>query len=394
MAEPSPTPPSGTLDNRGQIPPDRIDPDVVLPPGVIAARERANAAYQSAYGGGANGGGGDNPPAPGAPGAQATPAQVLIPPNGAAPAVVQEELPETNPDGSTNWENRFKALKGRYEADTRRSREIEQRLGTLTSEVEQLRSRPAAQEADLVPPQLLSQKEIEEYGPDLVDVIKRAAQEAVMPMFGTLAKEVGHLKGRADNTENETGRQFLVRMNGAMDATVPGWDEINRDPRFIDWTKRNDVYSGLNRQEMLQKAWYAGDSNRVAAFFRGFLAEEAATDPAAADARQRAMAAANGGHAPYPGTGAGPASPSPAQAPRVTLESLAAPGRARAAVAPPAGKPVWTADGISQFYLDCAQGKFRGREAERAATEADLMSAQREGRIVVNPRTATTLQGH
>jgi hypothetical protein len=41
--------------------------------------------------------------------------------------------------------------------------------------------------------------------------------------------------------------------------------------------------------------------------------------------------------------------------------------------------------------MDVATGKFRGRDQERLATEADLMQAQREGRIEVNPRTATTL---
>jgi hypothetical protein len=44
--------------------------------------------------------------------------------------------------------------------------------------------------------------------------------------------------------------------------------------------------------------------------------------------------------------------------------------------------------------MDCASGKFRGRDNERIATEADLMAAQREGRIIVNPRTATTISGH
>ena len=73
----------------------------------------------------------------------------------------------------------------------------------------------------------------------------------------------------------------------------------------------------------------------------------------------------------------------------MTLAQLAAPGRARAAPTAPQGKPVWTAAGISQFYMDVANGKFRGRDQERIATEADLMSAQREGRIQVNPRTAT-----
>jgi len=353
------------------MPADRVDPNVSLPPSVAAVIARGAAAHTATY--------------------AAPPAEGDAPPNGTPPPNGQGELPleqpqlsETNPDGSVNWENRFKALKGRYDADQRRGNETQQqyddRMRELTAEVH--RPAPLPGEGEL--PTLLSQKDIDDYGADLIDVIKRAAQEAVAPMLKPIAQTVGQVQAQVETTANETSKQFLSRMHGSMDNAVPGWQDLNRDPNFIAWTKRPDVYSGLNRQELLQRAWYAGDSNRVAAFFQGYLAEEAATDPAAAQARQQA-----GGHAPPP-HGGGPASPPP----RVTLEQLAAPGRARAAAIAPAGKPVWTAEGISQFYMDVASGKFRGRDAERIATEADLMSAQREGRIQVTPRTATTLQGH
>jgi hypothetical protein len=236
-------------------------------------------------------------------------------------------------------------------------------------------------------PPMVTDKEIQDYGPDLIDVMKRVAIEATMPMLKPIATTVGQMQARVETTESEASRQFLSRMHSSMDQTVPGWAELNKDPNFIAWTKRNDVYSGLNRQELLQKAWYAGDSNRVAAFFQGYLAEEAAVDPAAAQARQQAYGNGYAGHAPN-----GSPAPSIQQpAPRVTLESLAAPGRARAATNVPAGKPVWTSAGISQFYMDVARGVFAGRDAERVATEADLMAAQREGRIQVDPRTATQI---
>lgn len=362
-----------------QVPPDRVDPNVTMPPSVAAVIQRGAAAHAATY-------------APGAP-------QGDVQPNGAPPPngqgelpLVQPELPETNADGSVNWENRFKALKGRYDADQRRWNETQQqyddRMRSMTAEHERA-SRPPLPGEDIGdrPPVLISEKERADYGDDLIDIMKRAAVETILPMLKPIATEVGQMRARVETTESETGRQFLQRMHGSMDSMVPGWNDLNKDPNFIAWTKRPDVYSGLNRQEMLQKAWYAGDSNRVAAFFQGFLAEEAATDPAAAQARATAYGA-QGGHAQGP-------APTGFQAPsRVTLEQLAAPGRARAAATAPAGKPVWTAQGISQFYMDVAQGKFRGRDAERVATEHDLMSAQREGRIVVNPRTATTLQGN
>jgi len=365
---PDPVPPNQ------QVPSNGVDPNVTLPPEVRASIARGNDAHAAHYAPQPNGA----PPAP---------------PNGAQAELPlqQPELPETNPDGSVNWENRFRALKGRYDADSRRWGETQQQYDTrmreLTNERERLMRGPLPGENVDEPPVLISEKEKADYGEDLIEIMKRAAVEAVMPMLKPIATTVGQMQARVETTETESGRQFLSRMHSSMDSMVPGWNDLNKDPNFIAWTKRQDVYSGLNRQELLQKAWYAGDSNRVAAFFQGYLAEEAATDPAAFAARQQAYGG-QGGHA------AGPASPTPQAPARVTLEQLAAPGRARAATTVPAGKPVWTADGISQFYMDCAQGKFRGRDAERVATEADLMSAQREGRIVVNPRTATTLTGH
>lgn len=384
--------PDGPVGNQ-PLPTNGVDPNVVLPPHVKAAMAASTAAHAAAYAAPAAEQGA--PPANGAqpatPGAVAQPAAPATAPAAAAAAAqpAPAELPENNADGTPNWENRFKALKGRYESDQRRNAETLQEFEQRMRELQRPARTPLpgeGGESDQLPV-FVSQKEIDDYGADLIDVIKRAATEAVMPLLRPIANTVGQVQARVETTAEEASKQFLTRMNGTMDARVPGWQELNRDPNFIAWTKRNDIYSGLNRQELLQKAWYAGDANRVAAFFEGFLAEEAAVDPAAAQARQQAMLSA-GGHAPQPG----PASSAQPPAPRVTLAQLAAPGRARAATEVPAGtKPVWTAEGISQFYMDCARGVFAGREAERLATEADLMSAQREGRIVVNPRTATRL---
>jgi hypothetical protein len=358
-----------------------IDPNVRMPPNVTAASRIAMEAHERAY---PNGQGANDvqPPAPN--GAQSAAA------NGQAELPLQQpELVETNPDGSVNWENRFKSLRGRWDQEQKRHREtveqFEQRMNDVARENRKLKQ---PQFNDQSPMPMITDKERDDYGADLIEIMKRAAVEAVLPMLKPIAQTVGQVQARVETTENETGKQFLSRMHGTMDNTVPGWQELNEDPNFIAWTKRSDVYSGLNRQELLQKAWYAGDSNRVAAFFRGYLAEEAAVDPAAAQARQQAYPEGMGHPQP---NGAAASVPQGQPASRVTLESLAAPGRARVAATAPAGKPVWTADGISTFYMDVANGKFRGRDAERIATEADLMSAQREGRIQVNPRTATTL---
>jgi hypothetical protein len=53
----------------------------------------------------------------------------------------------------------------------------------------------------------------------------------------------------------------------------------------------------------------------------------------------------------------------------------------------PADKPMYTAQDISRFYTECAAGKWRTREADRAAIDADIIAAQHEGRIIPDQRT-------
>lgn len=118
---------------------------------------------------------------------------------------------------------------------------------------------------------------------------------------------------------------------------------------------------------MLDAAYQAADAPRVLAFFTGFVNDEA-------------IAAGNVAPAP---------TPEPPQAPRqaaVPLERLAAPGRARPAGgsdAPnvPADKPTFTRKQISVFYNDVRRGAYAGREAEKAAREREIFSAQNEGRV-------------
>ena len=131
------------------------------------------------------------------------------------------------------------------------------------------------------------------------------------------------------------------------------------NPEFIEWLSLPDPYSGDIRHNMLKAAWERRDVPRVAAFFKGFLAEEAAYRPASQE------------------------TPAGRPAGKVSLESFAAPGRAKtaAATSAPAEKPLITSAQISKFYADCDAGRYDGREEEKARFEKSIFEAQREGRI-------------
>jgi hypothetical protein len=102
-------------------------------------------------------------------------------------------------------------------------------------------------------------------------------------------------------------------------------------------------------------------------FFKGFVSELAAEDP---DQNIPTVV---------------PPAPAPA---RPSLETLAAPGRARTSAQPnaPTEKQIITTADIDAFYDAVRRGMYRGREAEQAQLEQELFLAQREGRVRAVPK--------
>lgn len=304
---------------------------------------------------------------PGEPPAQVQP---QAPPDGQAPAPGQ-------PDQPVDWERNFNAMKGRYDHLAAQVQPMSERLRTLETENATLRNQPP-----VAPPlpngSLITEQEMQEYGPEFVDLVRRAAAEIAAP----LQAEVRDLRGQLGSVQQETGNSFLTRMNATIAGLVPNWQALNAHPSFIQWTQLPDVFSGAIRGQLMQEAWNAGDAQRVAAFFRAFLAEEAAVDPT-----RSAQPHMPGSPVPPAAMHAPGGLPGTSLQTRLSLDTLVAPGRAHSAAQQPADKPVYTAADITRFYTDVAAGKWRTRDAERAAIDADIIAAQREGRIIPDQRT-------
>jgi hypothetical protein len=365
---------------RSKAPQAGVDPDIKVPQVVRDAGARSEAIQRALIG-------------------DAEPSVLETPPNGEAPpppevvsAPPGEPQPPPQPPPQPEppvppeeWERRFKAMKGRYDQLSEQTTGMSEMLQRLQSENAILRQ-PATPPNGATPgTPLVTEQELADYGPEFIDVVRRAATEVAAP----LQAEIAHLRSQLGTVQQETGNAFLTRMHATIGGIVPDWEQINRDQRFMDWVKLPDMFSGAIRQQLMQEAWNNGDAVRVAAFFRAFLAEAAAVDP------QR------GTHAQPP-----PPSMVPAREPgapgivplatRLSLDQLAAPGRAHSGTQQPASKPVYTAQDISRFYTECAAGKWRTREGERAAIDADIIAAQHEGRIISDQRTVrpTERNGH
>ena len=337
-----------------------IDPSVKIPAGVLAAAARADELHKSIYA--------TEPtpaptpePAPEPRTEAQAPEAASPPPPAAAEPPVEVTTPPPAPEA--DWERRYKAMKGRYDAEVPRLKSQLQELGEENAQLRQAlaaaRVAPQTQPetpAELQAERLITPEEEADYGVDFLAVVGKKAQEIVQPYV----KKIQELERQLSGVGEVVVQDVRSRMFSHLDDKVPSWREMNTNPAFLDWLDLPDLYSGVKRKELLAAAYERNDAPRVAAFFTGFLSQEAVVSPAK----------------PHPAAAAEP---------QVPLESLAAPGRAKSAggpsSAPAAEKPIFTRADISRFYADVASGKYRGREADKNRIESLIFEAEKEGRI-------------
>ena len=299
-------------------------------------------------------------------------------------AVKPEEKPDdTNRQAvetptETPEEHRYKVLQGKYNKEVPR---LNQQVRELSEQNRDYRDRLANAEAMIatleeanknpqVPAKLpLTQEEIEQFGPDLIDIIERVAGATVTPIveksFGSVNRDLQQVKQSSSNLQKTVAESKREKLFAAMDSAVPNWEVQNDDPEFLTWLEDTDPYSGQPRGELLTKAFEANNAERVVAIFNGFLNENrVVNDPAQTPAPEKKQESQKG------------------------LEKLVAPGGPKTGTtsAPESGKRKWTQADISALYDTKNEYIRRGKKvpAELIAAEKDLIKAQSEGRVFVN----------
>ncbi len=338
-----------------------IDESVTIPKAVRDAAAAADAHY--------------NPPS-GDPPAEPPVAPVEPPPaDPTPPAPTPPVTPPGNDEArfgpvdsatAEEWRSRFVSENGRYRAKLRVIEQHEQTISGLENIIESMRQQlevaTATPPAPPAPASFITDKEREDFGEEMLDVVGKRAREILSPeveaLKATVADLTNRLNGTARAVEQTTQEQMLAKLTEA----VPNWEEINFDKKFKSWLALPDPFSGVIRQKLLTQSFEQNQTPRVIAFFKGFLSEEAALDPS-------------------PGTQVAPAAPQP---PKVNLEDLAAPGRARTPASGsslPVEKPIILTSQIKAFYDLVRAGGYAGREEEKDGLEREIFAAQRDGRV-------------
>ena len=336
-----------------------VDQSVVIPAAVKAAGAAAEAFYQQEEAGQDNVNG-DQEAQQAEAAAETEAKEPEAGQEQAESGVTAESNPQTKEDDQS-WEHRYKSMKGRFDRSQDQIRSLSEQIQSLQNVMATMQATsaaPTAGEAEAAIERLITPEEENDYGSEFLKVVGKKAREELLPMIKQYEAKIAQLEGQLQGVGGRIAHDARQQMLGSLDEKIPNWREINRDETFLQWLQLPDTYSGAIRHELLKAAYERNDAPRVAAFFTGFLAEEAAVAPAMGETGRNA-----------------PAKPS--------LDQFAAPGRAKSAAATtaPAEKPSFTRAQIAKFYADAASGKYRGRDAERDRLEKQIFDAQREGRI-------------
>jgi len=243
---------------------------------------------------------------------------------------------------------RWQSLQGMV---NKKDSEIEQ-MRLLLAQLSQRVEQPAAQAA---PTSLVTSKDEEDFGSDMVDLGRRVATEVFNNMIKSVNERLAKMEQSIAGVSNATTKIVEGSFDEALTRQVPNWEAVDKDPEFIAWLNEEDGFSGRTKLELLQHAYSSGNLKSTVAIFKAFEAMKA---PVAAPAAE------------------------PAADPASNVAKFIAPGKSRSAAAPVAQvaqAKIWGSSDISKLYED--KRNRRITEEEFVKQESDLFAAQREGRI-------------
>lgn len=260
-------------------------------------------------------------------------------------------------------EQRYATLQGMFNKQSNDLSELKGRTELLSQLIAQrAEAGTATPAADEKPASLISTKEREEFGEDLLDVARRVAREDWKPHFDKMRRDLDEVMNKMQQMvpQIETSVQSAHasaqdRFKARLTQLAPKWEKQNTDQKFLDWLNQNDVFSGYQRMQLLHAAYQQHDADRVAQFFNTFFNEQPSNEAPSGANEQRVS------------------SVDPATLIAPSNSSSGAPSSN-----PSTGKQ-WTMREIEKIYDDKSKGRITA--GEFAKREAEITKALSEGRI-------------
>ena len=247
-----------------------------------------------------------------------------------------------------DWEERFARYKASTDEELHRLRtELKNKAEAVKeAQEEKERSEAEAAQQNEIKENELTDDEIETYGPDLVNIIKRASKVELAKNLLDLTRRMDALEQGQQSIVETTSRTDKDRFFDALTDAAPNWKKDNRDDRFNDWLDDEMPGTGFDRRHFLSTAFNNSDVIRVAKFFTDW-ADLNGSSQQSIDHRIQGDRVRGGGESIIDATDA----------------------------------KIYTSAEIDKFYRDKRERRYVGRETEARNIEKDILLASQQGRV-------------
>ena len=279
------------------------------------------------------------------------------PPQDPQPAPAEPKPVEPTPTptepvvAEEKWEQKYKTLKGMYDAEVPR---LHADLRDLKAQVDALRkaaeTKPVEPAKPAVAEKLVTDADVEAFGSDLIEVQRKVAREVAAEFRGELDAM------RAENEKlreqlNNTGTQVSeASFEQRLYRLVPDFETVNADPKWIAWLNEVDPLLRAPRATVAQQAFNRGDAEGVAHYVAMFKKSITPVEPTADKTDE--------------------------------LERQIQPNRSATSTPPTSQKgKVYTNADIERMFRKATDLGVKGRVEEAKKLEAEIDAAFMEGRV-------------
>lgn len=250
---------------------------------------------------------------------------------------------------------RYSTLQGKYDAEVKPVKDLEAQnaglqsqlqtlqtqIQTIQAELEAAKARPAVNEK--------LENARAEYGEEHQMFQLVADQQATIDTLNKTVQELNRklsgVQTDLTDTKTQTTKSQSDAFYKALDEKIPDWETRNKYPGWLKWLAGIDQFTGKKRQDLLDAAHAALDAQRVINFFNAYGEFKASNKQPTLDANIADLADAGG-------SGGGGELP----------------------------KRKWKPSEIREFYEKRSKGQVNDKDF--AETQADILAAQTEGRIL------------
>lgn len=279
------------------------------------------------------------------------------PPQDPQPAPAEPKPVEPTPTptepvvAEEKWEQKYKTLKGMYDAEVPR---LHADLRDLKAQVDALRkaaeTKPVEPAKPAVAEKLVTDADVEAFGSDLIEVQRKVAREVAAEFRGELdAMRAENEKLREQLTS--TGTQVSeASFEQRLYRLVPDFETVNADPKWIAWLNEVDPLLRAPRATVAQQAFNRGDAEGVAHYVAMFKKSIAPVEPTADKTTE--------------------------------LELQIQPNRSATSTPPASQKgKIYTNADIEKMFRKATDLGVKGRVEEAKKLEAEIDAAFMEGRV-------------